>query len=576
MPVHNSDISGIFNKTADLLEIKGENQYRISAYRNAARIVSTLSVSAADFREEGKDFSEIKGIGDDLAGKIEEILDTGTLKQLKDLEGEIPSSLSELMKISDLGPKMVKTLHEELEINTREELEKAAKEGKLEELEGFGKKTQEKILDTIEREKKSDIKGRFRIDKAEEAAISLVNYLKDQKGIKEIEIAGSYRRRKETVGDIDILATCKHGRDKEIMEKFVKYDDVEEVISHGKTRSSVILRNNLQVDLRVVQQKSYGAALLYFTGSKSHNVNLRQMALDKDWKMNEYGIFEGKKQIAGKTEKEMYEKIGLRYIEPELRENSGEIEASKNNKLPDLIKLKDIRGDLHTHTTASDGKYSIEEMAKAAKDKGYEYFAVSDHSKSLTVAKGLDEERLRKQIDEIDKLNDKIKNFRILKSIEVDIHENGSLDLDEEVLKKLDIVICSIHSKFKLSKKKQTGRVLKAMEHPCFNIFAHPTGRFVGEREPYEIDLKEVLKKAADNNCFLEINSQPRRLDLKDNLAKMAVESGVKLAISTDAHTTTNLDLIRYGVEQARRGWLRKEDVLNTYSWSDLKRMIKK
>ncbi len=360
------------------------------------------------------------------------------------------------------------------------------------------------------------------------------------------------------------------------MDRFVNYEDVQKVISKGDTRSSIMLRNNLQVDLRVVPEVSYGAAMLYFTGSKAHNVALRKKAVENDWKMNEYGLFKGKKRIGGKTEKELYEKFGLQYIEPELRENRGEFDAAANNELPDLVKLKDIRGDLQSHTKATDGKYSLEEMATAAKEKGYDYFAITDHSKRVTVANGMDEKRLLKQLEEIDRLNEKIKGFRVLKSVEVDILKDGTLDLADEVLEKLDIVICSIHYNFKLSRQAQTRRVLKAMEHPCFHILAHPTGRMLGKREPYEIDLEKVIDAAKENRCYLEINAQPDRLDLNDVYAGMAKEKGVKLAISTDAHTISDLDLMRFGVGQARRAWLQKEDILNTHSWEELKKMLKR
>ncbi len=574
MPVHNSDVADKFNRVADLLDIKGENEYRIRAYRNAAQTISGLSRSVVESVEKGEDLSELSGIGKDLAGKIEEIVKTGELEQLRQLEREVPTGLRQLLSIEDLGPKRVKQLHEEIGIKSIEDLEKAAKAGKIQNMEGFGKKTTQKILEAIDRAKKEGPKKRFRLNEAEERSLPLLDYLKKTEGVKKAEIAGSYRRRKETVGDVDILVTCKQGTN--IMDRFVNYEDVQKVISKGDTRSSIMLRNNLQVDLRVVPEVSYGAAMLYFTGSKAHNVALRKKAVENDWKMNEYGLFKGKKRIGGKTEIELYEKFGLQYIEPELRENRGEFDAAANNELPDLVKLKDIRGDLQSHTKATDGKYSLEEMATAAKEKGYDYFAITDHSKRVTVANGMDEKRLLKQLEEIDRLNEKIKGFRVLKSVEVDILKDGTLDLADEVLEKLDIVICSIHYNFKLSRQAQTRRVLKAMEHPCFHILAHPTGRMLGKREPYEIDLEKVIDAAKENRCYLEINAQPDRLDLNDVYAGMAKEKGVKLAISTDAHTISDLDLMRFGVGQARRAWLQKEDILNTHSWEELKKMLKK
>jgi len=360
------------------------------------------------------------------------------------------------------------------------------------------------------------------------------------------------------------------------MDAFVGYEDVERILSKGSTKSSIVLHSGLQVDLRVLPQPSFGAALLYFTGSKAHNVALRTMGVKMKLKISEYGVFKGSKRVAGKTEKEVYDFLGMEYIEPELREDRGEIEAAKKGNLPKLVRIEDIRGDLQSHTKATDGKYSLEEMAEAARKKGYEYLAITDHSKRVTMANGLDEKRLAKQIKEIDKLNEGFRNFRILKSVEVDILKDGKLDLPNSILKELDIVICSVHYNFNLTRQQQTRRVLKAMENSYFNIFAHPTGRLIGEREPYDIDLEEVLKQAKQNGCFLEINAQPERLDLNDVNSKMARDHGVKLAISTDSHTVDQFAAMRYGVWQARRGWLEADDIINTRSWAQLKKLIKR
>ncbi len=562
MPIHNSDVAEIFTKVADLLDIKGANQFRVRAYRNAAQTISGLSHNVADMVDDGKDLSELSGIGKDLADKIKEIVNTGSLKQLKELEKETPPELTKLMKMETVGPKRVKALYEELNIESIEQLEKAAKQNKVQELDGFGKKTEEKILKEIERIKEGGEQERFKLVVAEEFVQPLVNYLKDLKGVKQAEIAGSYRRLKETVGDIDILVSCKKSSD--VMDKFVDYEDVGRVISKGETRSSVVMRNGLQVDLRVVPEVAYGAALHYFTGSKAHNIAIRKMGVKKDLKINEYGVFKGDDRIAGKKEEEVFEQVDLPFIDPELRENAGEIEAAQKGKLPKLIKLEEIKGDLQSHTTATDGKNSLEEMANAAQELGYEYLAVTDHSKRVSMAGGLNEKQLADQIKEIDKLNKNLKNFLILKSVEVDILEYGSLDLSDEILKELDIVICSIHYNTKLSRDKQTKRVLHAMENPNFHIFAHPTGRLIGERDPYEIDLETVMKAAVKNGCFLELNAQPDRLDLSDTYCKMAKEMGVKITISTDAHTTADLGNMRIGIGQARRGWLETDDVLNT------------
>jgi len=574
MPIHNSDVSKIFNQVADLLDIQNKNPFRIRAYRNAARTIAGLSRSVEDLVETGEDLTKFSGIGEDLAGKIEEIVNTGTLKLLKELKNDVPAELSQLMKVSELGPKRVRAIHAELGITTIDELEKVARDGKLQELEGFGKKTEEKILQAIERQQARGERERIKLMNAEEYTEPLMDYLKKIKGVKKVEVAGSYRRRKETVGDIDILVTCQ--QDADVIENFVKYEDVERVISKGKTRSSVVLRNDFQVDLRVVPEVSYGAALLYFTGSKAHNVAVRKLGIEQQLKINEYGVFQNDDRIAGRTEKEVYAQVNLPYIEPELRENNGEIDAAKKNKLPRLLTLDDLRGDLHSHTTATDGKLSLEEMANAAKALGYEYLAITEHSKRVTMVNGLDEKRLSEQIKQIDQLNENYNGFIVLKSIEVDILKDGSLDLSDDILKELDLVICSIHYNTNLSQKEQTERVLRAMDNPYFNILAHPTGRIIGEREPYEIDIEKIMEAAKEKGCFLEINAQPDRLDLSDVYIRMAKELGLKLVISTDAHTKADLDLIRFGVYQARRGWLEKDDVLNTRSWKDLKKLLKR
>jgi DNA polymerase (family 10) len=575
MPVHNSDVSDIFNRIADLLEIKGENLFRIRAYRNAARTVGGLSKSVSDLVENGKDLSVLPGIGKDLAEKIKKIVKTGSHPLLQELEKELPPELPDLMKIQGMGPRKVKVLFEKLGIKSADDLKKAAEEGKIQKLEGFGRQTEKNLLEElIWIKKKKGEKERIKLSVAEQIAEPLIEYLKKEKGVREMEVAGSYRRRKETVGDLDILATCRKGSD--VMDRFAGYDEVKKILSKGKTKSSVVLRSGLQVDLRVVAQTSFGSALHYFTGSKEHNIAVRKMGLKKGLKINEYGVFRGKRRIAGKTEGEVYKQVGLPYIEPELRENRGEIEAAKNKSLPKLIVLEDIKGDLHVHTKSTDGHYSAEEMAEAAKKKGYEYVAITDHSKHVTIARGMDVKRLLKQIGEIDRLNRKTRGILILKSIELDILEDGSLDLPDEVLEDLDLVICSIHYKFNLSREKQTERIIRAMENPHFNIFSHPTGRLLNERRPYEINMEQVMKAARENGCYLELNAHPDRLDLNDTDCKMAKDLGVMVAISTDAHRTDDLDLMRFGIGQARRGWLESGDVLNTRSWEELEKLLKR
>jgi DNA polymerase (family 10) len=575
MPIHNNDVADIFNRIADLLDIEGGNPFRIRAYRGAARTLSALPRNVSEMVKKGEDLSTLPGIGKDLAGKIKEIVETGTLGQLKDLEGRTPKGLIDLMKIAGLGPKRVKALHQSLGVTTPDQLRKAAEKGEIKNLSGFGEKTEWMILEEL-REFTVEEKKRMKLIVAEQIADSLAGYLRKEKGVKEIMVAGSYRRRKETVGDLDILATCK--KSSKIMERFVNYEDAVKTISQGKTRSSVVLRSGLQVDLRVVPEVSYGSALHYFTGSKDHNIAVRKMGVKRGLKINEYGVFKGKKdkRIAGRTEEEVYEQVGLPYIEPELRENWGEIEAAQKKKLPRLITLDDIRGDLHVHTKETDGHYAMEEMVNAAKDLGYEYVAVTDHSKRVTMAKGLNEKRLARQIEAVDALNEKLKGITVLKGIELDILEDGSLDLSNDILKELDVVVCAVHYYTKLSNKKQTERILRAMENPYFQILAHPSGRLINEREPYEMDLENLMKAAKERGCVLELNAHPDRLDLTDRHCKMAKDIGVKIVISTDSHATNDFRFMRYGIYQARRGWLEADDVINTRNLKELRKLLRR
>jgi len=572
MPIQNRDVAEIFNKVADLLDIEGANQFRVRAYRSAARSVSSLPQSVSDMIKSNEDLSKMPGIGKDLAGKIKEIVDTGSLKQLEELEGRTSSELSKLMKIEGLGPKRVKALHEELGITGLSELKEAASKGKIRDLEGFGEKTEQGIIQAL---KEPEIeKERLKLVEAEQNANALEEYLTGGKGIKDIVVAGSYRRKKETVGDLDILVTAKKGSD--VMDRFARFEDVTRVVSKGKTRSTVVLRSGLQVDLRVVPQVSYGAALHYFTGSKDHNIALRKLGMKRKLKINEYGVFKGDDRVAGKTEKEVYAKVDLPYIEPELRENRGEIEAAQKGKLPALITLDDIRGDLHAHTKETDGHHSLEELAQAAEDHGYDYLAISDHSKRVSMAHGLVSKRLAKQIEEIDRLNGKLKGIVLLKSIEVDILKDGSLDLPDDILKELDLTVCAVHYNTNLSIEKQTERIIRAMDNRYFNILAHPTGRLINERGPYDVDLEKLMEAAKQRGCFLELNAHPDRLDLKDTDCKMAKEMGLKVPISTDTHRITDLDYMRFGVNQGRRGWLEPEDVLNTLALKKLKKVLKR
>ena len=573
MPIHNSDIEEILDTVANLLEIKGENPFRVRAYRNAARTIQGLSQSVAEMVRAGQDLSELPGVGKDLAGKIAEIVETGTLSLLTELQGELPAGLTDLMKVPGLGPKRVAVLYKELGTTTLAGLAQAAEQGRIQGIAGFGRKTEQHILEETAKLRRTQAK-RISLVVAEQVAGPLVEYLEQTPGAHEIVVAGSFRRQKETVADLDILATCE--KNTKVMDRFVNYEDVRQVVSQGGTRSTVILRSGVQVDLRVVPQASYGAALLYFTGSKEHNIAIRKIGLAKKLKINEYGAFRGKKRVAGRTEEEMYAKVGLPYIEPQLREDRGEIEAARKGELPKLLDLRDIRGDLHVHTKRTDGHDTIQELIEAARRRGYDYIAITDHSKHVTVAHGLKPEQVHEQVREIDRINEKLKDFTVLKATEVDILEDGSLDLPDEVLEELDLTVCSVHYKFNLPLKQQTDRIIKAMENPYFTILAHATGRLIGQREPYQVDMEEVVKAAQRNGRVLEVNAHPDRLDLNDIHCKMAKDTGVKVAISTDTHRLGDLDYMRFGVGQARRGWLQADDVINTRSVTELRKFLGK
>lgn len=572
MTVKNNDISEIFNKIADLLEIEGENRFRIRAYHNAAMTIENLSQSVDEMVKKGEDLTKLPGIGQDLADKIKNIVENKELKLLQKLEEKTPPELVQIMHISGLGAKKVKKLYDELHIKNIDELAQAAESEKIRKIPEFNVKTEEHILEEIRKIKKEY--NRIKLSIADQYAIPLVEYLKQDKNVQAIEIAGSYRRRVETIGDIDILVICDNCQ--EIMDRFVNYEDVQNVLSKGPTRSSVILKTGIQVDIRTVSPKSYGAALLYFTGSKAHNVAIRALAKQKNWKINEYGVFEGANFIAGETEEEIYKKLDLAYIEPELRENRGEFEAAAKNKLPKLIELKDIKGDLHTHTKFTDGRNSLEEMVEAAQKKGYQYIANTEHSKHVTIAHGLDVQGLTDQIKRVDKLSENLKDFTILKGIELDILEDGSLDLPDEILKELDVVVCAVHYNFNLTREKQTERILRAMDNPYVSILAHPTGRLINERTPYDVDMEQIMKKAQETGCILELNAHPKRLDLNDIYCKMAKNMGIKLVISTDSHSTSDYDSVIYGIDQARRGWIEAKDVINTQNIDELKKSLKR
>jgi len=568
----NAQIAKLLKQTADLLEIKGENPFKIRAYRNAARVIENSSKDFEKLVKEGFDLTKLPSIGEDLSKYIKEIVLTNKFSKLEELKKELPSSLLELLSIEGLGPKRVKQLYENFNITSLEELKKLAQNNELEKLPGFGPKLIEKIKKGIKQLKKAGI--RFLWAEVEGVAYELRDYLKLFNGVKEVEIAGSFRRKKETVGDLDILVVASNYP--EVSEYFINFPKVKEVISAGLTRSSVILENDLQVDLRAVSEDSYGAALHYFTGSKAHNIEVRKLAIQKGLKVNEYGVYKGDIKVAGRSEEEVYRAVGLCYIEPELRENRGEIEACLNGNLPKLVNLEDIKGDLHIHSKYSDGVCEIEDIVLKAIELNYSYIAITDHSKRLKIANGLDEKRLFEQFEEIDKLNEKYPQITILKGCEVDILEDGSLDFDDEVLKKCDVVNASIHYKFDLPREEQTNRVIKAISNPYVNVLSHPTGRIINKREKMDIDYERVFEVAKENNVAMEVNSTPNRLDLDDILIKKAIEIGVKIVINSDAHNLKGLECIKYGVNQARRGWAEAKNVINSYPINTLKEILAK
>jgi DNA polymerase (family 10) len=572
MPIHNADIAAIFEEIADLLEIQNENPFRIRAYRNAARQVEGMGVPVADMVAKDEDLTELPGIGADLAAKIKEIVATGHCQALEKLRKQVAPSVTELLKIPGLGPKRVRTLYDQLKVKTVGQLAKLAKAGRVRELAGFGAKTEQTILEALAAHVTQQ--KRFKLAIAAQYAEPLWKFLEQATGVQQVVLAGSYRRCKETVGDLDILVTAEEAR--QVMERFTAYDDVRKVLAKGDTRSTVILKCGLQVDLRVVDPDCYGAALQYFTGSKAHNIEIRRLGQQKQLKINEYGVFKGDKRIAGKTEESVYRAVDLAWIPPELRENRGEIEAARAGKLPKLVERKDLRGDLHAHTKATDGHNTLREMAEAARAHGLDYIAITEHSRHLTVAHGLDVRHLRQQMQEIDKLNAQLKGITLLKGIEVDILEDGSLDLPDDVLGELDIVVGAVHSQFKLARTKQTARILKAMDHPHFTLLAHPSGRLIDQREAYDVDMLKIIRQARARGCFLELNAHPERLDLLDSHCQLAKEEGVLIAISSDAHTLQDFDNLYYGVGQARRGWLEKKDVLNTRSLKELRGLLKR
>ncbi len=563
-------VSKILYEIADMLEMQ-DVEFKPQAYRKAARSIEIMSEPVEDYAAKGK-LKEIPGVGESIAERVEEIVKTGKLKYYEKLKKSMPMDFESLMAVEGMGPKRVKLLYQKLKIKTLEDLEKAVKVHKLQAIPGFGTKIEEKILQSIEMamiSKKRNLLGII-LPVAESMKAELLKY----PAIKRVGIAGSLRRMKETIGDIDILAIST--KPSKAMEAFTTLDNVESILAKGPTKSMVWLKEGTQADMRVVEEKSFGSALNYFTGSKDHNIALRRIAIGKGWKLSEYGLFKGNKQIAGRTEEDLYQKLGMRYIEPELREMTGEIEAAQRNKLPKLIDYNDIRGDLQVHSTWSDGRNSIEEMARAAKAKGYEYLCISDHVGRMKIAGSLSEKRLMQQLKEVAKVNERVKGMTLLTGAEIDIRKDGSLDISPGTLKQLDIVVASIHSSFQQTREDATKRLITAMENEYVDTIGHPTGRKILEKQPIELDLEKVFEASKRTGTYLEINSQPNRLDLSDVNVKAAVDAGCKLVISTDAHSAEELKFMRYGIATARRGWVKKVDIINALPLEKLHKILKK
>ncbi len=559
----NKEIADIFERMADILEFKGENPFKINAYRKASRIIGDLTQDIEEIAEKGR-LKEVPGIGEGMAEKVAEYLKIGKISKFEEVKKGVSDELIAIMDIPGMGPKTLSLLHKEKGIGNLSQLEKAVENGSLIGLPGIGEKKVENIKRGIELLKRS--KGRMNLGMAFPVAKRIVETLRQKTGSQKIEWAGSLRRMKENIGDIDILAT---GADHEkIVHAFTHLPEVKEVLASGETKASVIVEGGTQIDLRVVEEDSYGAALQYFTGSKGHNIRLRGIAKAKGIKINEYGVFKGEKKIGGKEEKEVYRSLGMDWIEPELREDRGEIEAAQEGRLPKLVRESEIKGDLHVHSKWSDGTSSIEEIAKAARKRGYQYVAICDHSKSLRIAHGLDESRLMKQIEEIDRMNERVgekfTNFQILKGTEVDILADGGLDFSDKVLEKLDLVVGAVHSGFKQEKGRMTKRILRALENPLIHILAHPSGRLLGARDAYEVEMDGLMGAAKQHGKALEINAYFERLDLDDIHCRKAKEMGIRVAIGTDSHHLDQMWMIGLGVAVARRGWLEATDILNT------------
>ncbi|MFP3937685.1 MAG: DNA polymerase/3'-5' exonuclease PolX [Phycisphaerae bacterium] len=571
----NRELADIFDEIAELMELFGENRYRINSYQNAARAIRDLSEDVAEIAQRGE-LEDIPGVGKSTAEKIRQYVETGKVQRYEELRSQAPEGLPDLMKVPGLGPRTVVKLWKEADIKSVDNLRAVLRDNpeQLARIEGLGKKKVNQIAESLDFA--TTAAERITIDQADALASELLDAVRETEGVRRAAIAGSFRRGKETIGDIDLLCEAPQDAGEPIIAAFASAPNVRRVLAKGKTKGSVLLEGEVQADLRVVGGKSYGAALAYFTGSKEHNVAMRELAIKHGWKLNEYGLFKGDRQLAGKNEQDIYEKLELQFVPPELREDRGEIAAAAEDKLPELVTLDDIRGDLHVHTTATDGINTIEQMAEAARQHGYAYLAICDHSQSQIQAGGLSAEELADHAKAIREVNDEYDDLELLAGVEVDIFKDGRLDFDEDVLAELDFVTASPHSALSLGGREATERLIKAIEHPCVRCIGHPSGRLLGRRKGMEIDIEEIAAAAAQNDTALEINAHPMRLDLRDVHVRAAIDAGAKILINTDAHSTGELDLMKYGVTTARRGWAEKKHILNTRTAKQLAKWLKK
>ncbi len=570
MPVHNEEIARTFDELADLLEVDAANPFRVRAYRNAALTIRALPRELNDMVAAGEKLTELPGIGKELAAKVIELLTTGHTQSLERLHRSLPASLEQLLALPGLGPKKVRLLHQQLGIDNLDQLKTALAHGQVTALPGFGPLTEQRLRQALTAQ--PTVPPRFLLATARGYAEPLCAWLRQAPGVEQVVVAGSYRRGRETVGDLDILVVAADGR--RAIGRLLDYDEVAAVRAQGTTRATVVLRCGLQVDLRVVARASFGAALHYFTGSKAHNIAVRRLGQQRGLKVNEYGVYRGDRRIAGADETSVYAAVDLAYCPPELREGRGEIAAAQQGRLPTLVELADLRGDLHVHTDMSDGHADLRTMALAAKAQGLRYLAITDHSRRRGT--GLDERALRQQLEQIDQLNEELRGVTLLKGMEVDILADGSLDLADALLAELDVVVGAVHSHFDLDAKRQTTRILRAMDHRRFTLLAHPSGRLLNERPPYAVEMERIIHHAAQRGCFLELDAQPRRLDLDDVHCQLAKSEGVLVSIDSDAHRPEDFAGLAYGVQQARRGWLERRDVLNTRPLAELRRLLQK